>query len=256
MPSASINGINIYYEDHGSGFPVLLSHGYSAAAQMWRPQADGLGHKYRVVAWDMRGHGQTDSPESQEEYSRALSVEDMRGLLQHLGITEAVVGGLSMGGYMSLAFNLKHPKMVRALILCDTGPGYKSEEPRAGWNRMAEERAKTFEAQGLEALGSGTEVSATARFHRSALGLAKAARGMLTQFDSRVIESLPHIRVPTLIIVGEHDQPFLIPSDYMAAKIPGARKVVIEGVGHASNIEGAAVFNATVLEFLNGLSLS
>jgi pimeloyl-ACP methyl ester carboxylesterase len=256
MPTASINGIEVYYEDHGKGYPILLSHGYSAAAQMWQPQVGGLGHEYRVVTWDMRGHGQTDSPESQEEYSEALSVEDMRGLLQHLGITEAVVGGLSMGGYMSLAFHLKHPEMVRALILCDTGPGYKSEEPRAGWNRMAEGYAKAYEERGLEALGSGTEVSATARFHRSAQGLAKAARGMLTQFDSRVIESLPHIRVPTLIIVGEQDKPFLVPSDYMAAKIPGARKIVIEGVGHASNIEGAAAFNAAVLEFLDGLGLA
>ena len=256
MASASINGINIYYEDHGDGFPVILSHGYSATAQMWQPQVDGLSHKYRIVTWDMRGHGQTDSPERQEEYSKAHTVEDMRGLFQRLGISEAVVGGLSMGGYMSLAFHLKYPEMVRALILCDTGPGYRSEEPRAGWNRMAEEWAKGFEERGLEALGAGTEVQATARYHRSALGLAKAARGMLSQFDSTVIESLPHIRVPTLVIVGEQDKPFLAPSDYMATKIAGARKVVIEGAGHASNIEGAAAFNAAVLEFLDGLGLS
>lgn len=256
MPSASINGIDISYEDHGAGLPILLSHGFSATLQMWQPQVDGLSQKYRVVTWDMRGHGQTVGPERQEDYSEAQTIEDMRGLFRHLGIGEAVVGGLSMGGFMSLAFHLKYPEMVRALVLCDTGPGYKSDEPRAAWNRMAEGYAKAFEEQGLDALGASTEVRATAQFHHSAQGLVKAARGMLTQFDSRVIESLPDIRVPTLVIVGEKDAPFLAPSDYMAAKIPGARKVVIEGAGHASNIEGAAAFNAAVLEFLDGLGLA
>ena len=256
MPTAPINGIDIYYEDHGSGFPIVLSHGYAAAAPMWQPQVEGLSHRYRVVVWDMRGHGRTGSPERQDDYSEAHTVEDMRGLFRHLGISEAAVGGLSMGGYMSLAFRLKHPEMVRALILCDTGPGYRSEEARAGWNRMAEHFAQAYEERGLDALGSSVEVRATARYHRSALGLAKAARGMLRQFDSRVIESLPDIRVPTLVIVGERDKPFLAPSDYMAAKIPGARKVVIEGAGHAPNIETAAAFNAAVLEFLDGLGLS
>jgi len=255
MPTAFINGINIFYEDHGGGFPVLMSHGYSATGRMWAPQVEALHPRYRLISWDMRGHGQTDSPESVDQYSKELTVADMRGLLEHLGIREAVVGGLSMGGYMSLAFYLRHPQMVRALVLSDTGPGYRKDEARETWNRMAEERARAFEEQGLDALGAGAEVRASALYHRSARGLALSARGMLAMFGSHVIDALPDIRVPTLVIVGENDQPFLAATDYMAAKIPGARKAVIKGAGHAANIERAETFNAVLLEFLDGLGL-
>jgi pimeloyl-ACP methyl ester carboxylesterase len=253
MPTASVNGISIFYEDQGSGYPILMSHGYSATGRMWLPQAQALRSRYRLISWDMRGHGQTDSPESPDQYSEQLTVADMRGLLEHLGIRQAVLGGLSMGGYMSLAFYMRHPEMVRALVLSDTGPGYRKDEAREAWNQMAEQRARAFEEQGLDALGTSAEVRASVLYHRSAQGLALSARGMLAQSGSRVIDTLPDIRVPTLVIVGEHDQPFLAATDYMAAKIPGARKAVIEGAGHASNIERAEAFNAVLLEFLDGL---
>ncbi len=256
MPSALVNGINIFYEDHGSGFPILMSHGYSATGRMWAPQVEAVSARYRLVSWDMRGHGQTDSPESVDQYSEELTVADMRGLLEHLGIRQAVLGGLSMGGYMSLAFYLHHPEMVRALVLSDTGPGYRKDEARETWNRMAEERACALEEQGLDALGASAEVRASVLHHRSARGLALSARGMLAQSGSRVIDSLPNIRVPTLVIVGENDQPFLAATEYMAAKIPSARKAVIEGAGHAANIERADAFNAVLLDFLDGLGLT
>jgi pimeloyl-ACP methyl ester carboxylesterase len=255
MPTALINDINIYYEDHGGGFPVLLSHGYSANGRMWAPQIEALCPRYRLITWDMRGHGQTDSPECVDQYSEDLTVADMHGLLEHLHIPQAVVGGLSMGGYMSLAFYLRHPEMVRALVLSDTGPGYRKDEARETWNKMAEARARDFEERGLEALGLGAEVLVSALSHRSAQGLALSARGMLAMFGTHVIDALPKVRVPTLVIVGENDQPFLAATDYMAAKIPGARKVVIEGAGHAANIERAEAFNAALLEFLDGLGI-
>ncbi len=251
MPTARLNGIDIYYEEHGSGVPVLLTHGYAASSRMWQPQIPALSARYRLILWDMRGHGQTDSPPRQEDYSEAATVEDMRQLLQHLGVAQAVIGGLSLGGYMSLAFHLAHPEMVRALILCDTGPGYRNEQARAQWNENAYRRAKAFEEQGLEALGRSAEVQAARASHRSAAGLAMAARGMLAQFDARVINSLETIRVPTLLIVGEQDTPFLNATDYMANKIPGARKVVIAGAGHAANIDQPAAFNEAVLRFLD-----
>jgi pimeloyl-ACP methyl ester carboxylesterase len=256
MPTALINGINIFYEDSGSGFPILLSHGYSANGRMWTPQVEALCPRYRLITWDMRGHGQTDSPEAPDQYSEESTVADMRALLQHLGVRQAVVGGLSMGGYMSLAFYLRYPQMVRALVLSDTGPGYRKDEARETWNKMAEARARDFEDRGLEALGGGAEVQVSARSHRSARGLALSARGMLAMFGTHVIDALPEVRVPTLVIVGELDQPFLPATDYMAAKIPGARKVLIQGAGHAANIEGADAFNAALLEFLNGLGIS
>lgn len=249
MPTINRDGVNIYYEEHGSGPAVVLSHGYSATSQMWNGQLPALADTYRVITWDMRGHGQTDSPDDPAAYSEAATCDDLAAILRHLGIESAVIGGLSLGGYMSLAFNLAHPEMTRALMLFDTGPGYKNPVGREAWNETARKRAEIFEAKGLDALGGSAEVRVST--HRSAKGLALAARGMLAQFDSRVIESLPYIAVPALVLVGDKDTPFLGGTDYMAAKIPNARKVVIENAGHASNIDQPAAFNEAVLSFLS-----
>lgn len=251
MPTITRDGVNIYYEDHGTGPAVLLSHGYSATTRMWTGQVEALKDRYRVITWDMRGHGQSDSPDDPKAYSEAATVDDIAGILNHLGIDKAVIGGLSLGGYMSLAFNLAHPSMVRALMLFDTGPGYKNPVGREGWNVTAMKRAETFEAKGLDALGGSAEVRVSQ--HRSAQGLAHAARGMLAQFDSRIIESLEHISVPTLVLVGEKDQPFLGATDYMANKIPGCTKVMIPEAGHAANLDQPAAFNAAVEAFLASL---
>jgi pimeloyl-ACP methyl ester carboxylesterase len=251
MATINRDGVNIYYEDHGSGAPVLLSHGYSATAGMWAGQVAAFKDRYRVITWDMRGHGQSDSPDDPKAYSEAATCEDMAAILKHLGIDKAVIGGLSLGGYMSLAFHVAHPEMTRALMLFDTGPGYKNPVAREGWNDTARKRAEVFEEKGLDAVGRSAEVRIAQ--HRSALGLAHAARGMLAQFDSRIIESLPEIKVPTLVLVGENDTPFLGGTDYMVNKIPGARKALIENAGHASNIDQPEAFNAAVESFLAGL---
>lgn len=251
MPTAQINGIGIYYEDNGSGFPVVFTHGYASTSQAWRGQIDAVAQRYRMITWDMRGHGQTDSPERQEDYSEAATVEDLAGLLRHLGIEQAVLVGHSLGGYMSLAFYLAHPEMVAALIPVDTGPGYRNPKSREGWNETAYARAVRFEERGLDALGRSPEVEASRSHHKSAVGLAKAARGMLAQFDDRVITSLGKVEIPTLLIVGENDTPFLNGMDYMAQNMPRSRKVVIPNAGHAANIDQPELFNQTVVSFLD-----
>ena len=252
--NATLNGIVIEYQDGGQGSPVLLGHGYSATGRMWDGQRAALGDRYRIISWDMRGHGQTESPSDPAQYSAALTVADMRALLLHCGIERAVVGGLSLGGYVSLAFYLAHPEMVRALVICDSGPGYRNAEARAAWNARAHERAAELEAKGLDALaGRSREMREAMGHHGSAQGLAHAARGMLAQEGSAVIDGLATIRVPTLIIVGDQDRPFLAPCEYMANKIPGAQLEVIAGAGHASNLDQPAAFNRVLLEFLQSL---
>jgi pimeloyl-ACP methyl ester carboxylesterase len=255
MPTLDRNGVAIHYEVHGDmqqddAPVVLLSHGYSATAQMWRGQLDALAH-YRTITWDMRGHGHSDSPDDPALYSEAHTVADMAALLDHVGAGRAVIAGLSLGGYMSLAFHAALPARTQALMLFDTGPGYRNDAGRAGWNRTANDRAEALERDGLAALGQGAEVRQGT--HRSALGLAHAARGMLAQVDARVIDSLPGIAVPTLVLVGENDTPFLTGSDYMARKIPGAVKVVLPGAGHAANIDQPEAFNRAMLSFLDSL---
>ncbi len=252
MPRLNRDGVEIYFETHGKGPVLLLTHGFSATCDMWRGQVEELSRDHTLVIWDMRGHGRSDYPEDPAAYSEALTIADMGALLDRVGAERAIVGGLSLGGYMSLAFYRAHPERVRALLIIDTGPGFKKDEARAAWNQRAFDLAAQLEKDGLAALQAASRERATAK-HRSADGLARAARGMLTQRDARVIETLPNIKVPSLIVVGADDTPFLAASDYMAAKIPGARKIVIPAAGHAVNIDQPQAFMAALRPFLESI---
>ncbi len=251
MARLDSNGVGIHYEVHGSGPAVLLSHGYSATCRMWDGQIAAFRDRYRIIVWDMRGHGQSAYPDDPGEYSEAATVADMKAILDAVGETRAVIGGLSLGGYMTAAFHLRHPGMCQALMLFDTGPGFKKDEAREAWNLRARARGDDLEARGFAALGGSDEVRQAQ--HRNALGLARAARGMLAQETAGVINALPSIAVPTLVLAGADDTPFLAATDYMAAKIPGARKVIVPGAGHAANLHQPAAFNAAMGAFLDGL---
>ena len=252
MPSLDRDGVAIHYEVHGKGPALLLSHGYSATCRMWDGQIAAFGDRYRVIVWDMRGHGQSASPADADAYSAALTVADMAAILDAVGERQAIVAGLSLGGYMSLAFHLRHPARTRALMLFDTGPGFRNDQAREAWNARARSRADELDQRGFAALGKSDEVQMSR--HRTPAGLAGAARGMLTQQDDAVIRSLETIRVPTLVLVGANDTNFLAAADYMAAKVPGARKVVIADAGHAANLHQPALFNSAVDAFFNDLS--
>src|SRR5436853_2524678 len=252
MPKLNRDGVSIYYEVHGSGPPLLLTHGYSSTSAMWHGQIKALSKHHKLVLWDMRGHGQSDYPDDPAAYSEALTIADMAALLDEVSANSAIIGGLSLGGYMSLAFYRAHPERVRALLIIDTGPGFKKDDARDAWNKRAFETGDRFEREGLAVLKSLSRERSSVS-HRDASGLARAARGMLTQRDARVIELLPDIKVPSLVVVGADDAPFRAASDYMAAKIPGARKIVIPAAGHAVNIDQPQAFIEAVLPFLANL---
>ena len=245
------NNIELYYEVHGKGIPLLLSHGYSSTSAMWTGQIKPFSAQYQLIIWDMRGHGQSSYPEDPSQYSEAHTVEDMLAILDHVAPkTQAIVGGLSLGGYMSLAFYRPYSFRVAKLLIIDTGPGFKKDSAREAWNKTANETAVDFETSGLAKLvNSSPERSQVT--HRNAKGLALAARGMLAQSNDMVINSLSDIKVPSLIVVGSEDKPFLAATEYMVKKIPGASKAVIDGAGHAANIDRPEQFNREVLEFLN-----
>ena len=224
---------DLYYEVHGKGPAILLTHGYSANTRMWAPNIDALAARHTLIVWAVRGHGRSGAPDDPAAYSRDKTMHDMAALLDHLQIERAVIGGLSLGGYLSLAFNVFHPDRVRGLLRFDTGPGYRNDEAREGWNRMA--------------IASGEKHAST--------GLRLAARGILTQQDSLVLDAMPGIAVPTLVLAGADDTPFLKATDYMAAKIPGARKVIIDKAGHTANLDQPETFNRVVTAFLADHSL-
>ena len=250
MPYLAHDGVRLHYDLHGDpgDRPVLLlSHGFSASGRMWDQNVAALAHDRLVLTWDMRGHARSDAPDDPAAYGVEQSVGDMIAFLDVLDATRVVLGGMSLGGYLSLAFHARHPDHVAALVLVDTGPGFRRDASREQWNGFAEQTAQALERDGFAALPARPEVEE----HPAAHGLAHTARRVMAQRDTRVIDSLERIVVPTLVIVGAEDSNFLGAADYMAAKIPGARKVVLDGAGHAANIDAANAFNAAVGEFLN-----
>ena len=189
---------------HDGATPLLLTHGFSASSAMWQPNIEALSAARPVITWDLRGHGSSDAPDDLARYSAEACVADMAALLDACGIARVVAGGLSLGGYLSLEFCLAHPDRVAGLVLCDTGPGYRRDEARQQWNDRAIALAERLERD-------------------SARGLARAARGILTQRDARVIDALPAITIPALVLVGARDKDYLGAAEYMAAKLPRRR---------------------------------
>jgi pimeloyl-ACP methyl ester carboxylesterase len=254
MAAVDREGVALHYEVHGEGdaTPLLLSHGFGSSSAMWGPNLGSLARGRRVATWDLRGHGDSDAPDDPAAYSHDASVADMAAVLDAAGMPRAVLVGMSLGGYLSQRFRLAHPERVAALVLVDTGPGYRRDDERAGWNAFCERTAADLEARGLAAQRAGSEV-ALARHRHGAQGLAHAARGIMAQDDAAVIEALEAIDVPTLVVVGSEDEQFLRAASYMAARIPGARQVVIDGAGHAANVDNPADFDRDVTEFLEEL---
>jgi pimeloyl-ACP methyl ester carboxylesterase len=252
VPLFNRDGVNLYYETHGDGSPVVLTPGFSGTTRMWKPQIAPLSAASRLILWDKRGHGQSDSPDAPEDYSQEIVVDDLAALLDHLGVQRAVIGGLSLGGYTAMRFFAKYPSRTRALILADTGPGYRNPDRMKEWTDGRAQVADMLEQKGLEGYFSSQEgdlgyTSATDIPHRSATGLANVARYVMKDPPLVPAES---ITVPSLVIVGERDTPFLAASEYMASRIPGARYALIPNAGHAANLDNPEAFNKAVLDFL------
>ncbi len=268
------DGLRLHAEAHGEGpgEVVLLSPGYCQTHENFRGQVAPLsaaGH--RVVLWDYRGHGLSEAPGDPERYSIERVVEDMGRVLDAAapGRT-AVLGGLSFGGLASLRFALSHPERVRALLLLASGPGFKKPEAQARWAAQVERIGQRLEERGAGFLVEGRS-AATSVGRRPELPAARAAGraiaaqsgAALAAFGRRItgpvpglIDELPRVAAPALVLVGSEDEAYLRAGEVMAARLPDARHVVIPGAGHVVNIEEAAAFDAAVLDFLAALPAS
>lgn len=258
----NVRGIEVVYDERGQSSPVVLLHGFPFNRSMWREQIDALSVRYRVIAPDLRGHGETAVAASATMEEMA---DDVAALMDALDIERAVIGGLSMGGYVTLAFARKYPQRVRALILADTRPQADTEEARTNREKMAERAV----SDGMEAIAEmqlpkllapktiSEEPEMVARVREMIVttkgeGAAAALRGMAERRDQS--DLLSQIKVPTLIIVGSEDE--LTPptdAEKMQRAIQGSRLVRIDGAGHVSNIERANEFNRALVEFLDTL---
>jgi 3-oxoadipate enol-lactonase len=265
MSIALVRGIEMAYEDVGSGPAVVLLHGYPFNRSMWREQVETLREHYRVITPDLRGHGETSATQ-EEPATIAEMAQDVAALLDELEIKRVVLGGLSMGGYVALAFYRRFgQERVRALILADTRSQADTTEAR----RNREEQAGKILKHGMsiiiddflkkvltpETLSQKPEI--TERVRRMVVttkpqGAAAALRAMAVREDQT--DFLPEIVVPTLIIVGSEDQ-LTPPADagMMHRAIHGSRLQIIEGASHLSNLERPAEFNRALNNFLDAL---
>ena len=262
MPRAPVNGIEVNYREKGEGYPVFLLHGYTGNLRNWALQVPVISREFRMVSIDQRGHGHSDKPTQPEDYSLELMAEDACGLLEHLGIAECYVVGHSMGGAIAQNLALAHPDKVRALVLMDTW----SEVPRG---RGIEERAHLLqiaEAQGLPAVFDEQlranpmadqlraqpvllEVWRQQFLMTSREAYLYAARGMVA--GQSILDKLESIEVPTLVVCGENDDPFMGPCRRIHERIPGSEFVIIPGAGHTPQIEKPADFNHALTGFLS-----
>lgn len=240
--------MNVHREITGQGPVVLLTHGFGASSHMFASTVAALAEDHTVITWDMRGHGRSDPVDDASAYSVAASLGDMATLLDQVGADRAVLLGHSLGGYLSLEYALAHSAQVAALVLVDTGPGFRNDRSRQAWNEMTDQYAAALEQHGLAGLPGSEELQSSV--HRGATGLIHTARGTLRQEDGHVIESLGTIDVPVLIVVGSRDEQFLAGSRYMADKIPNARLETIEGAGHAPPVTHPDAFNGVLRAFL------
>jgi pimeloyl-ACP methyl ester carboxylesterase len=260
------DGVRLHAEAHGAGVPVLLSCALNTTLENWRPQVEPfVSAGYRLLLWDYRGHGRSDAPEDPAAYSMTRVVDDLEQVLDALAPgARAVVGGLSFGGLASLHFALRRPERVLALLLVDSGPGFKNPEAQQRWEESVERTASYLERTGPEALVASraaetlvgrraelpaAQAAARAIAVQSARGLANFGRRVAAPAPT-VIDALATIQAPALVVVGEHDAAYLRSAEVMAAKLPHAERVTIADAGHIVNIEQAAAFDAAVLAFL------
>jgi len=260
-----IGNIELAWKEAGQGVPVVLLHAFPVNREMWKPQREALANRYRVITPDFRGHGETNLAEEDSTMERLA--EDVRGLLDFLGLERVVLGGLSMGGYASFAFYRRYPERVAALILADTRASADTEEGLRGREELAavaekEGAAGVAERMLPKLLGASThanrpDVVAAVRemiLTTSPAGIVRALRGMAAR--PAAFDLLPTIQCPTLILVGAEDS--LTPpadSEALANAIPGARLEVIPVAGHLSNLEQPAAFTRALDAFLTQVRL-
>jgi 3-oxoadipate enol-lactonase len=258
---AIVNCARLHYVQTGQGISLLMVHGYPLDHTLWLAQMDGLSDIAQVIAPDLRGFGQSDAPDG--ICTMAAYADDLAALLDKLKIGPAVVCGLSMGGYIALAFWKKYASRVRGLILVDTRAGADAPAARQGRLDMVELVKQHGAKPAADAMLPRLLAESTRRLRpdlvefahammlrQSPLGIIGAQLGMAERPDST--PTLPTINVPTLAVFGAEDvvTPAETEGYSLAAAIPGAKLVVIPNAGHLSNLEQPDAFNTAVREFL------
>src|SRR5215510_11107633 len=259
--------VRLYYEQHGSGTPLVLAYGIGGNTDMWDTNRDALADRHRLILWEPRGHARSDSPADPARYSFTRWALDLRDLLDHLGLRAAHVGGLSLGAGIATRFALRFPGRVRSLLV--TNSSSAAGLPLSVENLVM--RARSIEitlSQGMDAMAEyamatnpnliarlALDPGAKAEFYEeyrrlSPIGYANSCRALIAM--DHITAELPRLaerKIPALLIGGDRDTS-LAPMRVMHRKIRGSKLVVLSPASHFGNRDQPEVWNRTVLEFL------
>jgi len=269
MPIASVNGVNLYYEVTGKGFPLIWSHEFGGDFKSWDPQVRFFSRRYQVITYNARGWPPSDVPTEPAAYSQEVFVEDLYQLLRHLGIQQAYVGGLSMGGNIALNFGIVHPEITKALVIAATGAGTTGREnfenklgdlaqqlETEGWKVVAKLYAREPNRIQLQRKDpkSWQEYYEELASH-SDRGSVLSIRGVILKRSTifALEPKLKQLKVPALVMVGDEDEMCIDPALFMKQTLPRAGLVVFPQSGHVINQEETELFNRVVLDFLTAV---
>jgi pimeloyl-ACP methyl ester carboxylesterase len=256
----------LYFEEAGVGEALVLSHEYAGDYRSWAPQVRALARRYRVITYSNRGYLPSGVPGDPAAYSQEQLVEDLRGLLDHLGIARAHIGGLSMGGSVALIFSLTYPERCRSAVVAGCGSG--SDDP-ATFRAQGERVIASIREQGMAAFADAYARGPNRRqfIAKDPHGWAQfrdnlaehSDEGAMLTFDNvqrkrppiyAFEEQMRRSTVPTLIVVGDEDEGCLLPGLFMKRHIRTAGLAMLPMTGHTLNLEEPDRFNALVLDFL------
>ncbi len=268
MAFAKVNGVNLYYAENGEGVPLVFVHEFAGDYRSWKHQVHHFSRRYKVITYNARGYPPSDVPEDPQAYSQDLAMEDLRGLLDHLGLEKAHIVGFSMGGSAALVFGLKYPERAHSLVIAGTGSG--STGNRADFIRDVEYVARLFENEGMEKVAefytrgpnrvqfAEKEPRGWREFYElfcsgSAKGHALTMMGVQRHRPSiyDLQEGMKKLTVPTLVMMGDEDEPCLETGLFMKRTIPSAALIVFPKTGHTLNLEEPELFNSTLQTFIS-----
>jgi pimeloyl-ACP methyl ester carboxylesterase len=262
------DGIKLYYEETGSGTPIVFVHEFAGDYRSWEPQVRYLSRRYRCIAFNARGWPPSDVPQEVPRYSQARACDDIRSVLDALKLDKAHIVGLSMGGFATLHFGLTYPDRARSVLVA--GAGYGSERgEREKFRNEATVIAGRLENEGMAKFAQAYAYGPTrvqfenkdprgfAEFkamlaEHSAKGAANTQLGVQRERPSifDLEDKLAKCTVPMLVVTGDEDWPCLVPGLFIKRACPSAALLVIPNTGHACNIEEPAAFNAALADFL------
>lgn len=267
MPEMKVNGVTLAYEEYGEGFPLIWCHDYSGSMRTWKPQISYFARRYRVIVYNARGYPPSEVPQDPEAYSQEQSLEDLRELMRQLGIDQAYVGGISMGGGLSVVFALKYPQQTKAIIVASAGSGSGDPETFRATQRS---NAAELEQRGMDLLRARVltmqpqmkwknpvawQEHIDQYLEHSPQGLAFTSRGVqgkrpsLYDFE----EDLKKLTVPALVLIGDEDEPCREPGLFLRRVLPNSGLLVLPRTGHLTNQEEPEAFNRGVADFLTAV---